>query len=63
MSGALDPVSQNNPFSKIYSSWPIRFYIIDHKKRFSYIAEPIQCSFPLELLRNALDEVIQQQWH
>ncbi|CAF4428260.1 unnamed protein product, partial [Rotaria magnacalcarata] len=40
--------------------WPIRFYVIDHMKKLSYIAEPIEGSFPLELIRNALDDAIQQ---
>ncbi|CAF1346136.1 unnamed protein product [Rotaria sordida] len=56
----IDPVSENNPFSKVYSPWPIRFYIIDHMKKFSYIAQPIQGSYPLELIKNALDDAIQQ---
>ncbi|CAF3848682.1 unnamed protein product [Rotaria sordida] len=56
----IDPVSKNNPFSQVYSPWPIRFYVIDPMKKFSYIAQPIQGSFSLELIRNALDEVVQQ---
>ncbi|CAF4290138.1 unnamed protein product, partial [Rotaria sordida] len=56
----IDPVSENNPFSNVYSPWPIRFYIIDHMKKFSYIAQPIQGSYPLELIKNALDDAIQQ---
>ncbi|CAF1144407.1 unnamed protein product [Rotaria sordida] len=56
----IDPVSKNNPFSQVYSPWPIRFYVIDPMKKFSYIAQPIQGSFSLELIKNALDEVAQQ---
>jgi hypothetical protein len=56
----IDPVSENNPFSKVYNPWPIRFYVIDQMKKFSYIAQPIDCSYPLELIKNALDQVIQQ---
>ncbi|CAF1369777.1 unnamed protein product [Rotaria sp. Silwood1] len=56
----IDPVSNNNPFSQVYSPWPIRFYIIDHMKKFSYIAQPIQGSFPLELIKNALNEAIEK---
>jgi len=56
----IDPVSENNPFSKVYNPWPIRFYVIDQMKKFSYIAQPIEGSYPLELIRNALDQVIQQ---
>jgi len=54
----IDPVSQNNPFSQNYAPWPIRFYVIDHKKHLSYIAQPIQGSFPLESIKNALDQSI-----
>jgi len=54
----IDSVSENNPFSKIYNPWPIRFYVIDPMKKFSYIAQPIQGSFPLELITNALDQAI-----
>ncbi|CAF5216286.1 unnamed protein product, partial [Rotaria magnacalcarata] len=56
----IDPVSKLNPFSEVYCPWPIRFYVIDHMKKLSYIAEPIEGSFPLELIRNALDDAIQQ---
>ncbi|CAF1113626.1 unnamed protein product [Adineta ricciae] len=56
----IDPVSLGNPFSKEYNPWPIRFYVVDGKKRLSYIAAPIAGSYPLELIRNALDEAIQQ---
>ena len=56
----IDPVSHDNPFSKVYSPWPIRFYVIDHMKKLSYIAQPIEGSYPLETIRNALDEAIQQ---
>ncbi|CAF4359622.1 unnamed protein product, partial [Adineta steineri] len=48
-------------FSKMYNPWPIRFYVIDKMRRFRYIAEPIKGSYLLELIKNALDEVIQQQ--
>jgi hypothetical protein len=57
----IDPVSENNPFSKVYSPWPIRFYVIDETKKLSYIAQPIEGSYPLELIRNALDEAVQQR--
>jgi hypothetical protein len=56
----IDPVSHNNPFSKVYNPWPIRFYVIDHMQNLSYIAQPIEGSYPLELIRNALDLAIQQ---
>jgi hypothetical protein len=56
----IDPVSENNPFSKVYSPWPIRFYVIDEMKKLSYIAQPIEGSYPLELIKNALDVAIQQ---
>jgi hypothetical protein len=56
----IDPVSLGNPFSKVYSPWPIRFYVIDGMRNLSYIAEPIEGSYPLELIKNALDEAIQQ---
>ncbi|CAF3420727.1 unnamed protein product [Rotaria socialis] len=56
----IDPVSEKNPFSQVYSPWPIRFYVIDHMKKFSYIAQPIQGSFPLELIKNALNKVIRK---
>ncbi len=56
----IDPVSYDNPFSKVYSPWPIRFYVIDQMKKFSYIAQPIEGSYPLELIKNALNEAIQQ---
>ena len=55
----IDPVSKENPFSKVYCPWPIRFYVIDPMKTLSYIAQPIEGSFPLELIRNALDQVVQ----
>jgi hypothetical protein len=54
----IDPVSNDNPFSKMYSSGPIRFDLIDQMKKLSYIAQPIECSYPLELIKNVLDEVI-----
>ncbi|CAF1060001.1 unnamed protein product [Didymodactylos carnosus] len=57
----IDPVSRNNPFSQVYAPWPIRFYVIDQMKNLSYIAQPIQGSFPLEFIRNALDQAIVQQ--
>jgi hypothetical protein len=56
----IDPVSENNPFSKMYSPWPIRFYVIDEMKKLSYIAQPIEGSYPLEMIRNAMDEALQQ---
>ena len=56
----IDPVSKENPFSKVYCPWPIRFYVIDQMKTLSYIAQPIEGSFPLELIINALDQAIQQ---
>jgi hypothetical protein len=56
----IDPVSGNNPFSKVYSPWPIRFYVIDQMKKLSYIAQPIEGSYSLELIRNAMDEVVHQ---
>ena len=56
----IDPVSLDNPFSKVYSPWPIRFYVIDGRKKLSYIAEPIEGSYPLELIKNAVDEAVQQ---
>ncbi|CAF1138820.1 unnamed protein product [Rotaria sordida] len=49
----IDPVSENNPFSKVYSPWPIRFYVINHIKKFSYISQPIQGLFSLKLIKNA----------
>lgn len=55
----IDPVSENNPFSKMYSPWPIRFYVIDEMKNLSYIAQPIEGSYSLELIKNAMDEAIQ----
>ncbi|CAF1003599.1 unnamed protein product [Rotaria sordida] len=54
----IDPVSENNPFSKVYSPWPIRFYVIGHMKKLSYIAQPIQGLFSLELIKNASIKVI-----
>ena len=57
----IDPVSRQNPFSKVYCPWPIRFYVIDQMKHLSYIAQPIEGSFPLELIRNALDQATQQR--
>ncbi|CAF2716222.1 unnamed protein product [Rotaria sp. Silwood2] len=54
----IDQVSKNNPFSQVYSPWSLRFYVIDHMKKFSYIAQPIQGSFSLELIKNALDRAI-----
>ncbi|CAF1207716.1 unnamed protein product [Adineta steineri] len=56
----IDPVSRNNPFSQVYNPWPIRFYVIDGMMKFSYIAQPIEGSYPLELIKNALDQVLQQ---
>jgi hypothetical protein len=56
----IDPVSENNPFSKVYSPWPIRFYVIDEMKKLIYIAQPIEGSYPLQMIRNALDEALQQ---
>ena len=56
----IDPVSDDNPFSKVYRPWPIRFYVIDQMKNLSYIAQPIEGSYPLELIKNALDEAIQR---
>jgi hypothetical protein len=56
----IDPVSGDNPFSKVYSPWPIRFYVIDQMKKLSYIAQPIEGSYPLEMIRNAMDEAVQQ---
>jgi hypothetical protein len=56
----IDPVSSGNPFSKVYNPWPIRFYVIDEMKKLSYIAEPIEGSYPLELIRDALDQAIRQ---
>ncbi len=56
----VDPVSLNNPFSTVYSPWPIRFYVIDQQKKLCYIAQPIEGSYPLELIKNALDAAIQQ---
>ncbi|CAF3561881.1 unnamed protein product [Adineta steineri] len=57
----IDPVSRDNPFSKMYNPWPIRFYVIDKMRRFRSIAEPIKGSYSLELIKDALDEVIHQQ--
>ena len=54
----IDPVSQNNPFSEVYAPWPIRFYVLDSTKVLSYIAQPIEGSFPLELIQNALNQAI-----
>ena len=56
----IDPVSGGNPFSKVYSPWPIRFYVIDGMKKISYIAQPIEGSYPLEVIRDAMDEAIRQ---
>jgi hypothetical protein len=56
----IDPVSEGNPFSKVYNPWPIRFYVIDAMKKLSYIAQPIEGSYPLELIRNALDAALSQ---
>ncbi|CAF1346117.1 unnamed protein product [Rotaria sordida] len=56
----IDPISENNLYSKVYCPWPIRFYVIDHMKKLSCIAQPIQDSFSLELIKNALDDAIQQ---
>lgn len=56
----LDPVSHDNPFSKVYSPWPIRFYVINPNKNLSHIAQPIEGSYPLELIKNAMDAAIQQ---
>ncbi|CAF1540888.1 unnamed protein product [Rotaria magnacalcarata] len=56
----IDPVSKKNPFSQVYSPWPIRFYVIDRMKKFSYIAQPIQGSFSLQSIKNALDEAIRE---
>ena len=50
----IDPVSLGNPFSKVYSPWPIRFYVIGGRKKLSYIAEPIEGSYPLESIKNAM---------
>lgn len=55
----IDPVSQNNPFSKVYAPWPIRFYVVNSIQMLSYIAHPIEGSFPLELIENALNEAIE----
>jgi hypothetical protein len=56
----IDPVSGNNPFSKAYNPWPIRFYVIDQMKKLSYIAQPIAGSYSLELIKEAMDEVVQR---
>ena len=55
----IDPVSAKNSFSKAYSPWPIRFYVIDAMQKLSYIAQPIEGSYPLELIRKAMDEAVQ----
>ncbi|CAF4311705.1 unnamed protein product, partial [Adineta steineri] len=57
----IDPVSRDNPFSKMYNPWPIRFYVIDKMRRFRYIAEPMKGSYSLELIKDALNQVIQQE--
>jgi hypothetical protein len=44
----------------VYSPWPIRFYVIDEMKKLSYIAQPIEGSYPLELIKNAMDEAVQK---
>lgn len=56
----IDPVSTNHPFSTEYCPWPIRFYIINSMKKLSYIAQPIEGSYPLEMITDALDASIQQ---
>lgn len=56
----IDPVSSNHPFSKEYNPWPIRFYIIDSMKQLNYIAQPIEGSYPLEMIRDALNTAIEQ---
>ncbi|CAF4441014.1 unnamed protein product [Rotaria socialis] len=33
----IDLVSEKNPFSQVYSPWPIRVYIIDQMKKLSYV--------------------------
>jgi hypothetical protein len=55
----IDPVSRNNPFSREYCPWPIRFYVINGMRKLSYIAQPIEGSYPLELIRNAMDAALQ----
>jgi hypothetical protein len=34
--------------------------VINGRKKLSYIAQPIEGSYPLELIKDALDEAIQQ---
>jgi hypothetical protein len=41
-------------------TWPIRFYVIDQMKNLYYIVQPIDGSYPLESIKNSLDQVIQQ---
>lgn len=55
---AIDPVSDENPFSRMYHPWPIRFYIVDRMNRFVYIAEPNQCSFSMSELVDELNRSI-----
>lgn len=55
---AVDPVSDGNPFSRMYHPWPIRFYIVDRMNRFVYIAEPSKCSFSMSELVGELDRSI-----
>lgn len=55
---AIDPVSDGNPFSRMYHPWPIRFYIVDRMNRFVYIAEPSRCSFSMSELVSELDRSI-----
>ena len=54
----VDPVSTGNPFSRLYAPWPIRFYIVDRHNTFSYIAAPVDCSFSLNEISQALDDTI-----
>jgi hypothetical protein len=44
----------------MYSPWPIRFYVIDEMKKLSSIAQPIEGSYSLELIKNAMDEAVQK---
>lgn len=56
----IDPVSSGHPFSKEYNPWPIRFYIIDSMKKLTYIAQPIEGSYSLKMITDALNTTIQQ---
>jgi hypothetical protein len=56
----IDPVSVDNIFNKVIVYGQFDFICFNGMRKLSYIALPMEGSYPLELIKNALDEAIQQ---